>query len=146
MAPAARVGGRAAKRPGLRTLLCVEDGTGETPAAGSEPYEEVLQASIPERPQPGERSSDDLYCVYTGGTTGMPKGVIWRHEDIFKAAMGGGDPTQMGNYVTSAADLAARMPPPGLCALATPPLMHASAHWLVFHHLFCGGKAVMLPQ
>ena len=38
----------------------------------------------------GDRSADDLYMLYTGGTTGMPKGVMWRHEDIFFAAMGGG--------------------------------------------------------
>ncbi len=46
------------------------------------------------------RSADDLYCVYTGGTTGMPKGVLWRHEDIFFAAMGGGDPLALGNVIT----------------------------------------------
>jgi acyl-CoA synthetase (AMP-forming)/AMP-acid ligase II len=76
----------------------------------------------------------------------MPKGVVWRHEDIFKAAMGGGDPAQLGNYVADEHELAERMPPPGLCALATPPLMHASAHWLAFHHLYCGGKVVLLPK
>ena len=38
----------------------------------------------------GPRSPDDLYVLYTGGTTGMPKGVLWRQEDIFFAAMGGG--------------------------------------------------------
>src|SRR5439155_18305905 len=58
-----RVAAAAANAPGLRTLLCVEDGTGETPAAGSEPYEEVLHTSSAERPNPGDRSSDDFYCV-----------------------------------------------------------------------------------
>ena len=41
-----------------------------------------------------DRSPDDIYIAYTGGTTGMPKGVMWRHEDIFFAALGGGDPMQ----------------------------------------------------
>ncbi len=122
-------------RQPLRALLKVPDD-----------YEAALSSSSGERPATSDRSSDDLYLIYTGGTTGMPKGVVWRHEDIFKAAMGGGDPAQMGNFVSSAEELAERMPPPGLCALATPPLMHASAHWLAFHHLFCGGKVVLLPK
>src|SRR6266540_2964343 len=75
----------------------------------------------------------------------MPKGVIWRHEDIFKAAMGGGDISQLGNYVTGAAELAERVPEVGLVALATPPLMHSSAHWLAFQMLFTGGTLVMTP-
>ena len=47
----------------------------------------------------GPRSSDDLYIAYTGGTTGMPKGVLWRHEDIFFGAMGGGDLYQAGDPI-----------------------------------------------
>ena len=69
------------------------------------------------------RSGDDLYCVYTGGTTGMPKGVLWRHEDIFFGAMGGGDPMQMGNTIkarrrAAVADPGVRSRRPG----------HAAAH------------------
>ncbi len=63
-----------AAAPGLRQLV-LDDG-----------YEAVLAAASAERPNTG-RSSDDLYVLYTGGTTGMPKGVMWRHEDIFFAAM-----------------------------------------------------------
>ena len=90
--------------------MVVDDGSDEEPAPGSEPYEDVLAASSPERPNVPDRSSEDLYCVYTGGTTGMPKGVVWRHEDIFKAAMGGGDITQMGNHVTGPEELAVPRP------------------------------------
>jgi len=140
-----RVESASTAAPHLRALLCVEDGTEETPANGSEEYEAVLASSSPERPAANGRSSDDLYCVYTGGTTGMPKGVIWRHEDIFKAAMGGGDITQMGNHVSGSEELADRLPTPGITALATPPLMHSSAHWLAFQMLFTGGTLVMTP-
>ena len=69
----------------------------------------------------------------------MPKGVVWRHEDIFKSAMGGGDLTQGGDYVSGPKELAERLPENGIVALAAPPLMHAAAHWLTFHQLFAGG-------
>jgi acyl-CoA synthetase (AMP-forming)/AMP-acid ligase II len=109
-------------------------------------YEDAL-AAVPsgERAFP-ERSADDLYCVYTGGTTGMPKGVLWRHEDIFYAALGGGDPMQMGNIVHSPEELHERIPEVGMTALPTPPLMHSSAHWLAFAILFGGGKVVLTPE
>ena len=54
-------------------------------------YEAALAAQSPDRLDI-ERSADDLYIIYTGGTTGMPKGVMWRQEDIFFSGMGGGDP------------------------------------------------------
>ena len=142
---APRVAEAAEGLPRLRSFLVVEDGSEETPVAGSEPYEEALAVASPERPPAAGRSADDLYCVYTGGTTGMPKGVVWRHEDIFKAAMGGGDLTQMGNYVATPEGLAERLPEAGIIALATPPLMHSSAHWLAFHQLFTGGKVILTP-
>ena len=143
---ASRVAAVAPEAPLIERFLVVEDGTDEPPAPGSERYEDVLAAASPERPTVSDRSSEDLYCVYTGGTTGMPKGVVWRHEDIFKAAMGGGDITQMGNHVKDAAELATRVPDVALIALATPPLMHSSAHWLAFQTLFTGGTLVMTPM
>ena len=142
---APRVAVAAPNAASLRRFIVVEDGSDAHPVDGSERYEDAIAASSPERPEVPERSSDDLYCVYTGGTTGMPKGVIWRHEDIFKAAMGGGDITQMGNHVSGPEELAERVPTPGLVALATPPLMHSSAAWLAFQALFTGGTLVMTP-
>jgi 3-oxocholest-4-en-26-oate---CoA ligase len=109
-------------------------------------YEDIL-AAVPSGDRDfGERSADDIYCVYTGGTTGMPKGVLWRHEDIFYAALGGGDPMQMGNIVTSPEQLHERIPEVGMTALPTPPLMHSSAHWLAFSILFGGGTIVLTPE
>jgi acyl-CoA synthetase (AMP-forming)/AMP-acid ligase II len=128
----------AAGGPKLRhTLVVGSDGDGS--------YEAALAAASPDRPAPNGRNGDDLYCVYTGGTTGMPKGVLWRHEDIFYGAMGGGDPMQMGNWITEVDELPSRIPNPGLTALATPPLMHASAHWTAFSLFFGGGKVVFTP-
>ena len=106
-------------------------------------YEHVLAAASADRDF-GERSADDLYVVYTGGTTGMPKGVLWRHEDIFFASLGGGDPFQMGDIIKTAEELPDRIPDPGMVVLATPPLMHASAHWVAFSTMYGGGKVVMV--
>ena len=129
----------------LRLVLDVDDGSGQPPVEGSVGYEDALASASGERPTVEGRSSDDLYLIYTGGTTGMPKGVVWRHEDIFKSAMGGGDLTQGGDFVSGPEELAGRLPENGITALAAPPLMHAAAHWLTFHQLFTGGKVVLLP-
>src|SRR5262245_18888214 len=81
--------------PRLRLLIQVEDGSGEPLVAGALDYEELLAASSPAGP-PVTPTPDDLYVLYTGGTTGMPKGVLWRQEDIFHAAMTGGAPGLSG--------------------------------------------------
>ncbi len=129
----------------MKVVLDVDDGSGEEAAPGSIPYEAALSGASAEQPETEGRSSDDLYLIYTGGTTGMPKGVVWRHEDIFKSAMGGGDVVQSGDFVSGPEELAQRLPENGIVAMATPPLMHAAAHWLTFHQLFTGGKVVMNP-
>ena len=129
----------------LRALLTVEDGSDAPLPDGAERYDDVLAAADADRPAVDGRSGDDLYLIYTGGTTGMPKGVVWRHEDIFKSAMGGGDLTQGGDYVSGPKELAERLPENGIVALAGPPLMHAAAHWLTFHQLFTGGVVVLMP-
>src|SRR5206468_5593728 len=68
--------------PLLRHLIAIDDGSGEdTSAIGSVAYEEALAGGSPERDF-AERSDDDIYILYTGGTTGMPKGVVWRQEDV----------------------------------------------------------------
>src|SRR5204862_3424507 len=75
--------------PAVTTYLAVDDGTAPAPPdLGAEDYETALAAASPERDF-GPRSADDLYILYTGGTTGMPKGVMWRHEDVFFGALGG---------------------------------------------------------
>ena len=109
-----------------------------------EDYEAAITSMSPDR-EFRPRAADDLYCVYTGGTTGMPKGVIWRHENIFFAAMGGGDPLSLGRWIRSPQDLADRVLSPGIKALAIPPFMHAAGHWLAFSNMFGGGEIVTTP-
>src|SRR6266487_3830407 len=79
------------KLPLLHTFVAVEDESGAgLGALSAVDYEQALAAASPERGFE-ERSPDDLYILYTGGTTGMPKGVMWRAEDIFFGAFGGGN-------------------------------------------------------
>src|SRR4029453_118886 len=78
----------------------------------------------------------DLYLVCTGGTTGQPKGVLWRQSDIFVAAMGGGE-------ATSRESLAARAAAGGGTWFAAPPLMHAAAQWTAFAGIHSGGTVVL---
>ena len=136
---ATAVSGALDAMPETRALLGVSDG--ESAPGAAEDYETVI-ASAPDSRGFAPRRADDLYCVYTGGTTGMPKGVLWHHQDIFFAAMGGGDPLSFGDHITSAEDLALRVLHPGITALAIPPFMHAAGHWLAFSTLFGGGKVV----
>jgi fatty-acyl-CoA synthase len=74
--------------PGLDVLIQVADDSGHALLPGAVDYEEALAAASP-APPAVTPSPDDLYIVYTGGTTGMPKGVLWRSADAFVAAMGG---------------------------------------------------------
>ncbi len=140
-----RVDAVADKIETLDVLLQVDDESDIPGREGSEDYEAALAAAATDRPDDGNRSGDDVYIVYTGGTTGMPKGVMWRHEDIFFAAMGGGDVMRMDNFITSPDELPSRLQDNAIVALPTPPLMHASAGWLSFHQLFTGGKIVFTP-
>jgi acyl-CoA synthetase (AMP-forming)/AMP-acid ligase II len=128
----------------LKHVLVVEDGSDSRDPQHAEGYEQAIEKERDTRDF-GERSGDDLYCVYTGGTTGMPKGVLWRQEDIFFAGIGGGDPMHSGNVVERPEGLLDRIYDVGLCALPTPPFMHVSAHWLVFTILLGAGKIVIAP-
>jgi acyl-CoA synthetase (AMP-forming)/AMP-acid ligase II len=128
-----------------RVILEVDDGSPGPASPWAQDYEAELAAQPDDRPTV-ERSGDDVYCVYTGGTTGAPKGVLWRHEDIFFAAMGGGDPLQSGHVITRPEELPSRLLEFGIVALPVPPFMHASAHWLAFSTFFGGGTLVLLPD
>src|SRR5207248_3224930 len=77
--------------PNLKQVLVVDDESGEDFASfGGVAYETALASASPERDF-GERSPDDIYILYTGGTTGDPKGVLWRHEDVWRVLGGGID-------------------------------------------------------
>ena len=137
-----QVGEAATAVGGLKHLLVVDDNSGAEPPAAAASYEPTLAAASAERPDGSKRSGDDRYIAYTGGTTGLPKGVVWRQEDIFFAAMGGGDVFQSGNFIKTPEEIVDRIPEAGATILTTPPLMHVSAQWGVFSQLFGGGRIV----
>ena len=79
--------------------------------------------------RPTERSGDDHYLIYTGGTTGMPKGVVWRQEDVFFACIGGGDPMRLHGRSPTPGELLDRIVDRASAACPVAPLMHAAAQW-----------------
>jgi acyl-CoA synthetase (AMP-forming)/AMP-acid ligase II len=111
-----------------------------------DPYEAALAERSPERDF-DERSSDDLYILYTGGTTGMPKGVVYRHEDVWRV-LGGGIDFQTGERVEdewTQARKGAEAPAPGV-SFPIAPLMHGAAQWGTLGGLFNGNTVALIPR
>jgi len=123
--------------PGLEHFIQVADDSGEQLLPGAVDYEAALAASSAERPGV-EWSSDDLYILYTGGTTGMPKGVLWRQSDILFAALGGGAHTSLDDILEAAMQGGMRM-------LPAAPFMHGAGHWIAFTALN-GGHACVIQD
>ncbi|MCU1430375.1 MAG: acyl-CoA synthetase (AMP-forming)/AMP-acid ligase [Actinomycetia bacterium] len=129
--------------PTLEHFVVVRDGSDEPPIRGSIAYEAALAKAPATRDFAG-RTADDLYIAYTGGTTGLPKGVVWRHEDIFFAAMGAGDPSLSEGPIGDPDEIVERVLPVGARMLIAPPLMHVSAQWGAFSIMYGGGTVVLL--
>jgi 3-oxocholest-4-en-26-oate---CoA ligase len=108
-------------------------------------YDKALAGASAERPLV-ERSDDDRYIIYTGGTTGLPKGVVWRQVDAFYACIGGGDPMRLHGPVERPDELAERIAEHPICYLPLAPMMHAAAQWTSFSWLFSGSKVVLMPR
>ena len=128
--------------PKLRHFVSLDDGTGTvTEGIEAVDYEDALSVSRSDRADLGPRSADDVYMLYTGGTTGLPKGVMWRQADIFFAAMGGGN--YGGPGISKPEEITANHSAQPVVTLALAPLMHGNAQWTMFVTLF-GGNTVVL--
>ena len=131
--------------PKLKHVVVIEDGSdGDYESYGGVEYETALAGASPERDFE-ERSADDLYILYTGGTTGYPKGVLWRHEDIWRA-LGGGINFVTGEYVRDEWQQSEDGKAGALVRLAAAPLIHGAAQWATFGALFSGSTVVYVPQ
>ncbi|ASU85401.1 acyl-CoA synthetase [Nocardiopsis gilva YIM 90087] len=107
-------------------------------------YEAALAGSSPERDFP-KRSGDDLYIIYTGGTTGLPKGVMWRQEDLFFSGHGGGNPG--GEPVATPEELVEKATSGGgVVMMPVAPLMHGAAQLTAFICLWSGGTIVLVRR
>ena len=129
----------------LRHQLVIEDGTGLRPTAYDAGEWDAAVAAQPETRDFGERSPDDIFIVYTGGTTGYPKGVMWRHEDVWRTLGGGIDfvtkqPLAEHEQSAGAADL------DPLTCLQLGPIMHANGQWGMLLRFFTGHTNVLLPK
>lgn len=117
--------------PALATLVQVADESGNALLDGAHDYEALLAGSSPEQPDL-DRSPDDLYMVYTGGTTGLPKGVLWRQADIWIAAMGGADPRNGKEFDSYDAAVESAAEDRVFPYLIAAPLMHGGGQWLAW--------------
>ncbi|MCX4728410.1 acyl-CoA synthetase [Streptomyces sp. NPDC090052] len=139
-----RVAAALPKTEKLRHLIRVGEPPEGAPEPGVRPvaYADAEAAGSPERGF-GPRSADDQFIIYTGGTTGMPKGVMWRAEDLFFSGLGGGAPT--GEPVGAPEELAERVAAggDGITFFPTPPLMHGTSTLTAFIAFNFGQRIVI---
>jgi len=121
--------------PKLTLWIQVPDDSAEPLLPGALDYEQALAAAAPSRPA-SDASPDDLYILYTGGTTGTPKAVLWRQEDIFHSALYSGVADSVDAVVERALKGGPRV-------LTAPPFMHGAAHWVAFNMWYVGGTVII---
>jgi len=135
--------------PNLKTVIVVDDGTGgsdeEFTRYGGVEFNDALAQGSADRDF-GDRSAEDIYLLYTGGTTGFPKGVMWRHEDIYRVLLGGTD-FATGQFVADEYDhakQAAAAPP--MIRFPIPPMIHGATQSATWMALFAGQTVVLAPE
>jgi len=130
-----------ARRPAIRLWLWVDDGGGPCPLWAA-PYEAAANSADTRTSPPAGRSGDDLYMLYTGGTTGMPKGVMWRQDDLIVLNAAGSKHSLPKE--ASREGLYERVTKPGFRTLPAAPLMHGTGAMVSFGALSQAGCVVLL--
>jgi fatty-acyl-CoA synthase len=140
-----RIEGLREKLPKIKGWLWVDDGKGDCPSWAT-PYEQVAATAPGRTSAPWGRNGDDLYMLYTGGTTGMPKGVMWRQDDLvgtlaagFAAAVDadGNPDLEAGRALITHA---------GGKVIPACPLMHGTGAFTAFSTMCTGGCIVTLTN
>ena len=130
----------------VRLWLWVDDGAGPCPA-WAVPYEQAATSHArPGRPGRGAASGDHLYMLYTGGTTGMPKGVMWRQDDLFRNVVGAGFDTRVRDGEPNMDIIRERVQGPGTIGLPACPLMHGTGCMTQLIVMAGGGCTVTLES
>ena len=130
--------------PGVKRWYVVADGSPEP--SWATPYEPVVSAGADRVEGPWGRSGDHQLFLYTGGTTGMPKGVMWRQDDLFNVLGGGGNPILGTPPAADVEELGSRITAPGAVLLTACPLMHGTGQFTAFINLNGGGSIVSLED
>ena len=139
-----RIAGIRDQVPGVRLWLWVDDGSGPCPD-WAVPYEEAAATPTERVAAPWGRSGDHILMLYTGGTTGMPKGVMWRQRDLFVAITAATVPTYGDTQDLDAVrELAAQPGRP--VAMPACPLMHGTGWFMMLQNLSTGGSVVTLES
>ncbi len=135
----------APKHDKLGHVLVIEDGTD----ADHSSYGGVAWGDAREEGKPGRdfepRSNDDVWIVYTGGTTGYPKGVMWRHEDIWRT-LGGGIDFMTGERLEEHDQSRKAVQSEPMISFPLSPIMHGGAQWGMLMHFFAGHVVVLVPK
>jgi acyl-CoA synthetase (AMP-forming)/AMP-acid ligase II len=140
--------------PKVKAWIAVSDEDGPVPDWATE-YESIVSAGADRFVAPWGRSGDDLLLLYTGGTTGMPKGVMWRQDDLFQVLGAGGNlvagipaletPAEAGLRVLTGKAGDIDLPAPSVLIVACP-LMHGTAQFGSFGAMTVGGAVASLPS
>lgn len=134
-----------ARTADMQHMLVIDDELSDGQAADAVAYEAALATGSPERDF-DDRSSDDIYVIYTGGTTGMPKGVVWRQEDVWRV-LGGGIDFATGAPVLDEwqpARVGSTAPPAVFFPIA--PLMHGAGQWGALGAWCAGNTVLLIPK
>ena len=132
----------------LRTAVVVDDALdpddrSDFSSYGGVHYDDAIAGQSAERDF-GERSADDLHIIYTGGTTGFPKGVMWRQEDWWRV-LGGGIDFYTGQVQDEFAQ-SRQATDPRMVTFPLSPLMHGGAQSGLLMHLFAGHLTILEPK